>query len=142
MSEDDRMPKIAVPRPRPNLQRLLMKKSAAKVALAALIGDPAAIEILREATNAVGEALAHVITLLAPRCVVLGGGVSLIEPSLWLVPIRERVLDRAFPLFARECRIESAALGEEVVVHGTLSAAKSMASQSELFRASIDQYLK
>jgi glucokinase len=108
------------------------RTDAAKVASEAAKGDAKALEVLREAIDALSEALAHVITLIAPRCVVLGGGVSLIEDELWLEPIRKRVLERGFPLFANDCTIETAVLGEEVVVHGALAVARAEAERESV----------
>ena len=52
--------------------------TAVEVAAAARRGDPACRAILQNAAQAMGQALAHVVTLLAPRRIILGGGVSLI----------------------------------------------------------------
>jgi glucokinase len=92
---------------------------------AALAGDPAAHEILDRATRAMAWALANAVTLLAPRRVVLGGGVSLLDESLWLEPIRRRVEALVYPGFRGSFDIVCAALGEEVVVHGALAAARA-----------------
>lgn len=82
-----------------------------------------ATAILRRATFAMGSALAHAITLLGPRRVVLGGGVSLMDDDLWLNPIRKVVDERVFPPFRGTFDIVTASLGEEVVLHGALALA-------------------
>jgi glucokinase len=98
--------------------------TAAMVAQAARYpGDPAAF-VLSRATNAMGLALAHAVTLLAPVRVILGGGVSLIDEDLWLDPIRKALDDHVFPPFRGTYDVVSAALGEDVVVHGALALAR------------------
>jgi len=93
---------------------------AAAVARAAAAGDPTAASILGRATDAVGRALAHAVTLLGPRRIILGGGVSLIGESLWLAPIRDRLRERVFPPFRDSFDVVPAQLGESVVIHGAL----------------------
>ena len=60
---------------------------AASTATRSPSGDP------RPCRAAVANALTQAITLLAPRRVVLGGGVSLIGEKNWVDPIR-RLIDR------------------------------------------------
>ena len=97
--------------------------TAADVAEAALAGERDASAILDRARRAVAFALTQAITLLAPRRIVMGGGVSLIGETLWFEPIR-RLIDRdVFAPFRGRFDIVPAALGEEVVVHGALALA-------------------
>jgi glucokinase len=98
--------------------------SAKEVAKAAAQGDPFALDILEEALDALAEGLNHVITLLCPRRIVIGGGISLIGEELFFSPLRKKVADRAFRPFAECYDIVPAALGEEVVLHGALALAK------------------
>ncbi|MDB5351834.1 MAG: transcriptional regulator/sugar kinase [Planctomycetota bacterium] len=85
--------------------------------------------VLDKATTAMGIALAHAVTLLAPRLVILGGGVSLIDEDLWLEPIRRALDERVFPPFRGTFDIVTAALGEDVVVHGALALARDTRPQ-------------
>src|SRR5206468_5350103 len=86
-------------------------------------GDPAARAVLDTAWNYLAEALCHVIALLCPRRVVIGGGVSLMGDETLFVPLRRMVAERVFQPFADCYEIVPAALGEEVVVHGALALA-------------------
>jgi len=98
--------------------------SARHIALAAEQDDGLAQWILEEAWDHLAEAICHVITLLCPRRIVIGGGVSLMGEKLLFEPLRERVGERVFRPFAGLTDIVPAALGEEVVVHGALALAR------------------
>lgn len=97
--------------------------TAAHVAEAARHGDALAVEILGEAWDALALAISHVLTLVCPRRIIIGGGVSLMGEELLFEPLRNRVAKLAFEPFAACYDIVPAALGEEVVVHGALALA-------------------
>jgi glucokinase len=97
--------------------------TAATVAEAARQGDQEALLILNKAAGAMANALNQAVTLLAPRRIILGGGVSLIGEDLWLAPIRNQLAIAVFPPFRGSFDVVPAALGEEVVVHGALALA-------------------
>jgi glucokinase len=105
--------------------------TAALVAEAALGGDPDSLAILDRARTAVAFALNQAITLLAPRRIVIGGGVSLVGEKLWFDPIRRRIDDGVFEPFRGRFDIVPAALGEDVVVHGALAIARDAITKSE-----------
>ena len=98
--------------------------TAAVVAEAAQAGDPVALGVLIEAREALAIGLAHAVNLMAPARIILGGGVSLIGEALWLGPIRERLGLLTFPPFRGSFDLVPTALGEEVVLHGALEAAR------------------
>jgi glucokinase len=97
--------------------------TGAMVAEAARNGVPEAVRILHRAQAAIGFALAQAVALLAPRRIVIGGGVSLIGDS-WFDGIRKIVDRSVFPPFRGSFEIVPAALGEEVVIHGALALAR------------------
>jgi glucokinase len=101
------------------------------VAQAAREGDPESSLILERAQSALALAITQAIVLLAPRRVVMGGGVSLIGEAGWFEPIRRRVDRAVFPPFRGGFDIVPAALGEEVVVHGALTLARDTFLTSE-----------
>jgi glucokinase len=86
--------------------------------------DRLARSILDDAHAALAEAICHVVTLLCPRRIVIGGGVSLMGEDLFFAPLRKAVAARQFVPFAGLTDIVPAALGEEVVVHGALALAR------------------
>jgi glucokinase len=98
--------------------------TCADVAELAERGDPIARDVLYQAWDQVAEAICHVIALVCPRRIVIGGGVSLMGRRLFLEPICERVSGRVFKPFANEYEIVLAVLGEEVVVHGAIALAR------------------
>jgi glucokinase len=97
--------------------------TAPQVAQAAQQGDATAIDVIDGAVRTLGWAIAQVISLVSPGVVVVGGGVSLMSPALFLEPLREHVARYVFPPLAGSYRIEPAQLGEAVVVHGALKLA-------------------
>jgi glucokinase len=98
--------------------------TAELVTEAALFDDAAALRVLRNAWVVLANGICHVITLLGPRRIVIGGGVSLMGEKLLFEPLRRLVAEHAFPPFANCYEIVPAALGEEVVVHGALALAR------------------
>lgn len=103
-----------------NSERITVRE----VVQAARQNNPVAERVLGHAHEALSEALCHVIALLCPRRIVIGGGVSLIGEELLFEPLRRMVAERIFRPFAGLTDIVPAALGEEVVVHGALALAR------------------
>jgi glucokinase len=101
--------------------------TAEQVAQAAQEGDPRALAILDLSRHALAFALRQAIALLAPRRIILGGGVSQIGETHWFAPIRRLVDAEVFAPFRGTFDIVPAALGEEVVVHGALALAQDAA---------------
>ncbi len=97
--------------------------TARLIGAAAAHGDVLCQSVLHDAFAVLAEALCHVIALLSPRRIVIGGGVSLMGDALF-VPLRRLVAERVFKPFADCYDIVPAALGEEVVVHGALALAR------------------
>lgn len=93
------------------------------VAEASRNGVPEALAILARAQEALGFAIAQAVALVAPRRIVIGGGVSMIGAA-WFRGVREAVDRLAFPPFLGSFEIVPAALGEEVVVQGALALAR------------------
>jgi glucokinase len=86
--------------------------------------DPFAKSLLDLPRVYLADAISQVITLLCPRRIILGGGVSLMLESCWLGVIRELVYKRVFEPYFDVWQLVSAALGEEVVVHGAIALAR------------------
>jgi glucokinase len=104
--------------------------TVARLAEAAAAGDDGAKYHLASAWNALSQGICHVIALLCPRRIVIGGGVSLMGEELLFKPLRTLVAERVFKPFADCYDIVPAALGEEVVLHGALALAKKRAAHA------------
>src|SRR5262249_25041459 len=87
-------------------------------------GDTIARSLLEMPQVYLARAICHVITLLCPRRIVIGSGVSLMGERALFEPLRKLVAGGCFKPFARCYDIVPAALGEEVVVHGALALAR------------------
>ncbi len=104
--------------------KLPAEHSAEALAALARKGDREALDILDHAWEVLAEGICHVIALLCPRRIVIGGGVSLMGENLLFEPLRRMVAERVFKPFAGLTDIVPAALGEEVVVHGAIALAR------------------
>jgi glucokinase len=108
----------------PKVQDRNRPLTAKDVAVAARQGDAFAESVLNRSIGWLADAICHVIALLCPRRVVIGGGVSLMGEKLLFEPLRRMVAERVFQPFAGLTDIVPAALGEEVVVHGAIALAR------------------
>jgi glucokinase len=100
---------------------------ATMVADAAKAGDLEASFILGKAVFSMAHALNQAVTLLAPRRIILGGGVSQIGEDFWFAPIRNQLNVSVFPPLRGTFDVVPSALGEDVVVHGALALARDAA---------------
>ena len=106
--------------------------TAQDVAGAAKNGNLLACAILADAWDSLADAIGHVVALLCPRRLIIGGGVSLMGEEILFGPLRAKVAERVFKPFADCYDIVPAALGEEVVVHGALALARKRLSGERL----------
>ena len=100
--------------------------TTARLAEAAADGNTCALAIFKRACQVFGWAIAQMITLLAPDVVVVGGGVSLCDETLYLDPLRREVDRYVFPPQLGHYEIVRATLGEEMVVYGALALAAEL----------------
>lgn len=87
------------------------------LAEAALDGDSIAIQIVQEAGNYLGIAIANLLNLLNPGLIVLGGDLVAAGPVL-LNSVQETALARAISKAGKEVTITSSDLGGNVVAIG------------------------
>jgi glucokinase len=104
------------------------KLTAKDIARGAVAGDYTSKWILDNVICALSDAIDQMISLLCPRRIVIGGGVSLMGEELLFEPLRKLVAERVFKPFADCYDIVPAALGEEVVIHGALALARKRAA--------------
>lgn len=96
--------------------------SAEVVVQAARDGDEVAGEVMRRAGYALGVGLANLMHLYDSEVIVLGGGVTN-AGELLFAPMREAIAERAMKSFRDRCRIEVAALGDDVGLYGAAALA-------------------
>jgi glucokinase len=75
-------------------------------------------DVIRNAADYTGRAVANLISVFDPEMVVLGGGVMQGSFDLFIEPVREAVLRWGQPLSARACRIERTALDDRAGLLG------------------------
>jgi len=101
------------------------------IAAAALDGDEIAKEIIHSTGERLGEALAIVIDILNPECIVMGGLAMRLGDAL-LTPARAVLEREALPASARVCRLVAAALGERIGDVAALCVATSFSREHQV----------
>lgn len=99
--------------------------SCREIAERASSGDVDCGELIIDAVQCLGWAIAQVITLTAPDVIVVGGGVSLMGDDLFYRPLKHYVAQYVMPPLLDTYQIRTPVLGEEVVVHGALCLSKA-----------------
>lgn len=93
--------------------------------MAAAQGDHLAQQLLAQAGEYIGIALAGVVNLLNPGVVVIGGGVAQ-AGDLLLEPIRAQVRKRSLQAGGVAVQVMSASLGQRSMALGAVGAALSL----------------
>jgi predicted NBD/HSP70 family sugar kinase len=98
---------------------------------AAIADDPLATQVMLEAANHLGSAIAGVLNLMNPGAVILGGGLSRLGEQL-VVPVREAVMRRTLLSSVAASRIEASELGPRSIALGaaTLVLDRALATPS------------
>jgi glucokinase len=91
--------------------------------------DAAASEIIKEIADDLAFALSHLVHLLHPEVIVIGGGLSLLGDHL-SVPVASGIQDYLMSSFLPAPLIRIAKLGEDVVPIGALELAKLALKQN------------
>ena len=105
--------------------------TAADIAEAAGQGDLAAQEIVSQAGEHIGIALASLINVFNPGMIIIGGSVSLMG-DLLLEPIRQTAIKRSLPASARGVRITAAYLGQRSSGMGAITQALTLSTYQML----------
>ncbi len=80
---------------------------------AAQRNDRVALDVIRQSGKKLGEAIAILIDLFNPDCIVAGGLATRMGETI-LEPVREAAKREAIPASFEKCRIVSAGLGESI----------------------------
>jgi predicted NBD/HSP70 family sugar kinase len=85
-------------------------------------GDQAALDIIRESGNMIGDVMAGLVNFFNPSHIFIGGGLSNFGNHL-LVAIRQAVLQRSLPLATTHLSIKFSRMGSNVGIIGAISLA-------------------
>ncbi|HEX5808936.1 MAG TPA: ROK family transcriptional regulator [Anaerolineales bacterium] len=85
-------------------------------------GDQAALDIIRESGQMIGDVLASLVNFFNPSHIFVGGGISNFGNHL-LVAIRKAVLHRSLPLATTHLSIKFSRMGSNAGVMGAISLA-------------------
>jgi glucokinase len=113
-------------------QRMPQNLTAKMIAEEAAAGNALAHAAMDRACQALGWAIAQVITLVAVEAVIVGGGVSLTGEAIFFEPLRRYVENYVFPPLRDSYEILAPLLGEEVVVHGAVAMAADRYSKTAI----------
>lgn len=89
-------------------------------------GDEATMILFRNSIRYLGMGVAMVVNLFAPDCVVLGGGLVMEMPKLYLNLLREEVDRYALPELAQGVKYSLAKLGDHAVAIGAVAWLRQM----------------
>jgi glucokinase len=89
--------------------------------------DPVAVKVIDDAARAVGAAIASVVNLLSPECVVIGGGVTEALKESFTERVWEFALRGILPKAADGMKFVPAALGDFAGITGCAAYAKGQA---------------
>lgn len=84
---------------------------------AALSGDPLALQVVHEAAESLGIAVAGMLNLMNPTLVILGGELARVG-ELLLEPLRERIRGRTLVSSLAACEVRTSDLGPRSVAVG------------------------
>jgi predicted NBD/HSP70 family sugar kinase len=102
---------------------------------AALAGDALALQLVREAAENLGRAVAGLLNLMNPSLVILGGGLARLGDVL-LEPLRETIRHRTLISSLVACEIRTSELGGQATAVGAAtSVLKAALANSSLFPA-------
>jgi predicted NBD/HSP70 family sugar kinase len=102
---------------------------------AALAGDALALQLVREAADNLGRAVAGLLNLMNPSLVILGGGLARLGDVL-LEPLRETIRHRTLISSLVACEIRTSELGGQATAVGAATfVLKAALANSSLFPA-------
>ena len=91
-------------------------------------GDPVAEAVMEAAAGMIARVVGAAMSILAPKVVVIGGGVVDAIPELPDL-VKRALTHRSFPYLLEQCRVESARLGNRAGMAGAAEAARSLSER-------------
>jgi glucokinase len=89
-------------------------------------GDKHALEVVEQACQIIGYAVANIVLLICPDCIVLGGGLVEAMPSVFLREVTKVAKKNVFECYRDEFEVRCATLGDDA---GTVGCAAWVAKQ-------------
>jgi glucokinase len=93
-------------------------------------GDTVVESIVRLAARYIGTAIAGVVHLLAPDCIVLGGGLVEAMPRLFVNEVTAAAKNKVLPSFADTFHVVAAELGDDSTAMGAAAWVRDFASEA------------
>jgi predicted NBD/HSP70 family sugar kinase len=93
-----------------------------QVSAACREGDEAALDIIRESGEMIGDVLAGLVNFFNPSQIFIGGGISNFGNHL-LVSIRRAVLHRSLPIATTQLQINFSKIGADAGIRGVIALA-------------------
>jgi glucokinase len=93
-------------------------------------GDTVVESIVRLAARHIGTAVAGIVHLLSPDCVVLGGGLVEAMPRLMVSEVKAAAKKKLLPSFAESFTVVPAELGDDSTAMGAAAWVREMASEA------------
>jgi glucokinase len=93
-------------------------------------GDTVVESIVRLAARHIGTAVAGVVHLLSPDCVILGGGLVEAMPRLFVSEVKSAAKKKLLPSFADTFTVVPAELGDDSTAMGAAAWIREMASEA------------
>jgi len=94
-------------------------------------GDEVVKLIVQDASRHIGVALAGVVHLLSPDCVVLGGGLVEAMPKLIVQGVTEAARDHVLPSFRDTFKVVAAQLGDDATAMGAAAWAREVLDEED-----------
>jgi glucokinase len=89
-------------------------------------GDKAVLKAVEDACEIIGFAVANVVLLICPDCVILGGGLVEAMPDLWVKEVTKVARKHVFECYRDQFEIRAAKLGDDAATVGAAAWVKKM----------------
>ena len=81
-------------------------------------GDKQVLRVVQEACAIIGQAVANVVLLMCPDCIVLGGGLVEAMPELFVKEVSQVAKRSLFECYRDQFEIRAAKLGDDAATVG------------------------
>jgi glucokinase len=95
------------------------------------VHNPAVAGIFEEWLDYVALGLVNLVHIFNPQLILIGGGIS-VQETLFIKPLRQKVLQRVMPAFGKGLDIKAAALGNEAGMIGAVYFCKNQLAGKSL----------